>query len=146
MLRGSAQAKVDEKGRLKLPSGFRALIEPKYGSNFFVTSMRGDCVLVYPLEVWARIEERIARAPSLSPAIMRFRKAVNAYGQDAVMDGQGRILIHPYLRDKAGTRGEVLVLGMTDHLEVWNRAAFEQGMEASPLTDEDLNELSKLGI
>lgn len=146
MLRGNSIAKVDEKGRLKLPAAFRSAIEPKYGTEFFVTSLRGESVRVYPLEVWSRIEERLAGTSSLNPSVIRFKNAVNYYGQSASMDAQGRILIHPLLREKAGTDGEVAVLGQHDYLEVWNRAAFEQRLDADPLTDGDLAALSELGI
>lgn len=146
MLRGSARAKVDEKGRLKLPSIFRALIEPKYGTEFFVTSLEGDSVRVYPMHVWIAIEERMAKAPSFDPHVMKFKKFVNHYGQGAVMDPQGRVLIHPLLREKTGTQGEVTVLGQQDFLEVWNRAAFEGRLGTEPLTETDLRALSVLGI
>jgi MraZ protein len=146
MLRGNALAKIDDKGRLKLPAGYRAAIEPKYGSEFFVTSLRGDSVRIYPMEVWARIEEKLSRSSSLNPSVMRFKKAVNYYGQCASMDPQGRILIHPLLREKAGVRGDVAVLGQHDYLEVWERSAFEERLGADPLTDADLENLSELGI
>jgi MraZ protein len=146
MLRGNALATVDEKGRLKLPASFRAAIEPKYGREFFITSLRGESVRVYPMQVWIRIEERLARASSLKPSVMRFKNAVNYYGQCASMDGQGRILIHPLLREKAGTQGEVAVLGQQEFLEVWNRASFEERLERDPLTDEDLGILAESGI
>ena len=146
MLRGNALATVDEKGRLKLPALFRAAIEPKYGKDFFVTSLRGESVRIYPMQVWVRIEERLARASSLNPSVMRFKNSVNFHGQSVSMDGQGRILIHPLLREKAGTHGEVAVLGQQDFLEVWNRASFEQRLESDLLTDEDLVILADLGI
>jgi MraZ protein len=146
MLRGSARAKVDEKGRLKLPSSFRAVIEPKFGKEFFVTSLKGESVRIYPMEVWVRIEERLAKASSLNPSVMRFKSFVNYYGQSAVMDPQGRILIHPSVREKAATDGEVTVLGQHDHLEVWNRAAFEEKLGTEMLTDEDLGVLSDFGV
>jgi MraZ protein len=146
MLRGNALATVDDKGRLKLPSAFRAAIEPKYGREFFVTSLRGESVRVYPMQVWVRIEERIAQTSSLSPPVMRFKNSVNFYGQAASMDSQGRILIHSLLREKAGIQGEVAVLGLQDFLEVWNRASFEQRLERNPLTDEDLAILAESGI
>jgi MraZ protein len=146
MLRGNALATVDDKGRLKLPSAFRAAIEPKYGREFFVTSLRGESVRVYPMQVWVRIEERVAQTSSLSPQVMRFKNSVNFYGQAASMDSQGRILIHSLLREKAGIQGEVAVLGLQDFLEVWNRASFEQRLERNPLTDEDLAILAESGI
>lgn len=146
MLRGNSIAKVDEKGRLKLPAQFRTAIEPEYGVEFFVTSLRGECVRIYPLEIWARVEEKLSRVSSLEPAVMRFKNSVNFYGQCAVMDGQGRLLIHPLLRDRAGIRGEVAVLGQQDYLEVWNRSAFEERLASDPLTDSDLATLANLGI
>lgn len=146
MLRGSARARVDEKGRLKLPSAFRAVIEPKFGTEFFVTSLRGESARIYPMEVWLRIEERLAKASSFHASVMRFKNNVNYYGQTAVMDPQGRILLHPVVRDRAVLHGDVSVLGQQDHLEVWNRAAFEEKLGVEPLTDEDLSVLSGLGI
>ena len=146
MLRGSSLAKLDEKGRLKLPSAFRGVLEPKFGSDFFVTSLRGDSVRIYPMDVWIRIEERLARASSLNPSVMRFKNAVNYFGQSTPMDAQGRILIHPLLRERANVRGEVVVLGQQDFLEVWNRTTFEERLQSDPLTDGDLGALSDLGI
>ena len=146
MLRGSSLAKLDEKGRLKLPASFRAVLEPKFGSDYFVTSLRGDSVRIYPMDVWLRIEERLSRASSLNPSVMRFKNVVNYFGQSSPMDAQGRILIHPPLREHADVRGEVVVLGQQDFLEVWNRTAFEERLHADPLTDGDLGTLSDLGI
>jgi len=146
MLRGSALAKVDEKGRLKVPASFRASMEPKYGTEFFVTSLRGDSVRVYPMDVWVRVEERLARASALNPSVMRFKNAVNYFGQATPMDPQGRILVHPLLRERADVRGEVVVLGHLEFLEVWNRATFEARLTADPLTDTDLGALAELGI
>jgi MraZ protein len=146
MLRGSSLAKLDEKGRLKLPAAFRALLEPKFGSDYFVTSLRGDSVRIYPMEVWLRVEERLARASALNPSIMRFKNAVNYFGQANPMDAQGRILIHPLVRERAQVKGEIVVIGQQDFLEVWNRSVFEERLTADPLTDADLSAVSDLGI
>ena len=146
MLRGHAPAKIDEKGRLKLPSVFRSILEPKYGRDYFVTSIRGDAVHVYPMEVYAAFEDRLIRASSVAPLVNRLRSALNYFGQSAAMDGQGRILIHPLLREKVGIQGEVSVLGQQDHLDVWSRADVERRVLDSPLTDADLQDLAGLGF
>ena len=146
MLRGNALARIDEKGRLKLPASFRALLEPKYNGTYFVTSLRGDCVRVYPMEVWMRIEDRLGQVSSLNPAVSRFKNAVNYFGQSAAIDPQGRILIHPLLRERAEVRGDVVILGQQDYLEVWNRAAFEGRLASDPLTDDDLEFVGGLGV
>ena len=62
MLRGNYAAKIDDKGRLKIPNAFRALIEKTHGSELFVTSLTGESVRLYPMPVWLALEERLARA------------------------------------------------------------------------------------
>lgn len=146
MLRGNALAKVDAKGRLKLPATFRSVLEPRYGREYFVTSLRGDSVRIYPMEVYAEFEEQMLRASQVEPLITRLRDAVNYYGQGATMDAQGRVLIHPLLREKAEIDGEVAVLGQQNFLVVWNRGRFEQRLESNPLTDEELGTLATLGF
>lgn len=146
MLRGNALAKLDEKGRLKLPSKFRSIIEPRYGTEFFVTSLRGESVRIYPMEVFARLEERLLEASAVQPVVSKLRSSLNYFGQCAVMDAQGRILIHPLPRERAGINGEVAVLGQQNHLEVWDRARVERQLQHDPLTEADLKELAVLGF
>ena len=146
MLRGNAVAKIDEKGRLKLPSHFRASIAERFGNELFVTSLFGDCVWVYPMPSWLALEARLVKAPSTNPVIRKFRYRVNYFGQTVAMDGQGRILIQPLLRDQARMEGEVVVLGTDDHLEILNRAAFEEKLTGERVTPEDLEILSQYGI
>jgi transcriptional regulator MraZ len=146
MLRGNALARVDEKGRLKLPAGFRSYLIPTFGTELFVTSLRGESVRIYPMPVYTKLEERLLGASAVKPAVTKLRSLLNYYGQPASLDGQGRVLIHPLVRAKAGIDGNVAVLGQIDHVEVWNRAAFERRMDMDPLTDDDLKELASLGF
>jgi MraZ protein len=146
MLRGNALAKVDEKGRLKLPSAFRSVIEPKYGNEFFVTSLRGESARIYPMEVYADLESRLLDASTVQPLVTKLRNSLNYFGQRAVMDPQSRILIHPLLREATRIDGEVAVLGQQNYLEVWNRAAFEEMLRNDPLSGDDLTELAALGF
>src|SRR5574341_2164340 len=111
MLRGNCPAKIDAKGRIKIPNSFRRYIEDKYGRELFVTSLAGEFVRVYPMPEWLEVEKKIAAAPSIDPAITRFTNMVNYYGQAAAMDDQGRLLIHPILRHASGLDGLVAVLG-----------------------------------
>lgn len=146
MLRGHAAATIDDKGRVKIPTPFRRFIEQNYGRELFVTSLNGDNVRVYPLSVWKEIENKIAEAPQLNPAVHRFVSYVNFFGQATSLDRQGRILIQPHLRKKADMTGEVAILGSGNHLQIWNRNNFEKKIESEPLTLEDQNLLSSLGI
>ncbi len=146
MLRGNALAKLDGKGRLKLPTAFRSVLEPQYGSDYFVTSIRGESARIYPMPVFAELEERLVRSSGVQPLVTKLRNSLNFFGQHAAMDSQGRILIHPLLRDRATIEGEVAVLGQQSYLEVWNRKAFETQLEQDPLTDDNLRELAALGF
>ncbi len=146
MLRGNAPATIDEKGRLKIPSIFRADIDESWGSDFYVTSLSGESVLVYPLPVWQEIEERLAKLPSLNPTKKKFLDRTNYYGQLTSTDKSGRILIPPVLRESAEMTGEVAVLGYLDHLDVWNHKRFLGRIKDQPFTEDDHETLSKLGI
>ncbi len=146
MLRGNSLAKVDEKGRLKLPAAFRSVIEPTYGNEFYVTSLRGESARIYPMQVYAELEDKILSASSVQPLVTKLRNSLNYFGQRAVADSHGRILLHPLLRDKAELDGEVAVLGQQNFLEVWNRASFEEALKRDPLTDDDLRELAEFGF
>jgi MraZ protein len=146
MLRGNAPATIDEKGRLKIPSTFRAYIEESWGSDFYVTSLSGESMLVYPLPVWQEIEERLAKLPSLNPTKKKFLDRTNFYGQVTSADKSGRILIPTQLRESAEMAGEVAVLGYLDHLDVWNHKRFLGRLKEDNFTEEDQETLSKLGI
>jgi MraZ protein len=146
VLRGNYAAKIDDKGRLKIPNAFRALVQERHGSEVFVTSLTGEYVRVYPMPVWLALEEKLARVPSTHPARLRFFDRVNYYGQAADIDSQGRVLIHPRLRDSAGMVGEVDVLGQYDSLDVWNHERFLAKLQREPYTDDDARALSEFGI
>lgn len=146
MLRGNHSAKIDDKGRLKIPNAFRALVEEQHGSEVFVTSLTGDSVRIYPMPVWVAIENRLAQVPSTHPARGKFFDRVNYFGQTAEIDGQGRVLIHPRVRESAGMAGEVDVFGQYNYLEVWNHDRFLARLQREPFTDEDARALSEFGI
>jgi MraZ protein len=146
VLRGNSPAKIDDKGRLKVPSGFRAFIEEQYGNELFVTSLSGDSVRVYPMSVWNEIERKLAGVPSTLPARGRFFDRVNYFGQAAELDKQGRVLVHPRLRESADIAGEVDVFGQYNYLEVWNHDRFIAKLLREPFTDEDARILAQYGI
>src|SRR5579863_8955401 len=124
MFRGSAPAKIDDKGRLKVPTDFRRVLEERYGPELFVTSIEGDSAALYPLPVWEEIEARLAGMPATDRVRSRFLERVNHFGQQSRLDTQGRLLIPQILRESAGMTGEVVVSGHLDHLVVWNRERF----------------------
>ena len=146
MFRGNAPASVDDKGRLKVPNLFRALLESKYGRELFLTSVTGEYVRIYPMPVWLELEQKLAHMPSSEPSKLRYLDRINYYGQTTELDAQGRVLIPVRLRESATMSGEVDVLGQLNCLDVWNHDRFLNKMQRDPFTDEDGRKLSELGI
>jgi len=146
MLRGNSPARIDEKGRLKIPTTFRNFIEQQYGKEVFITSLSGEFVRIYPMLVWLEIEKKIAEVSSMNPTIQRFLDLVNYYGAVGSLDAQGRVVIQPLLRRSAEVTGSVSVLGKQRYLDVWNHEKFHGRIEANPLTEEDQQVLASLKI
>jgi len=146
VFRGNAPARIDDKGRLKVPTAFRSLLESKYGREVFVTSLTGEYVRLYPMPVWAELEQRLEKAPSTHPARLRFLDRVNYYGQVGELDVQGRVLIPVRLRESASMTGDVDVLGQITCLDVWNHDRFVAKMQREPYTDDDARAMAEFGI
>ena len=142
-LRGSAETTVDEKGRFKVPAVFREPLEEMYGNEFFLTSITGADVLIYPMPVWNAFEEKIAALPAVHRQKSKFLDRFNTFGQAATMDPQGRLLVPSLLRETSGVAGEALVLGQTDHLKLVDRTRHLKALKAATITDEDYDALSR---
>jgi MraZ protein len=134
-LRGNSPAKVDEKGRLKIPAVFLEALR-EYGSQFYITSTTGETARIYPMKVWSEIEDKLAGKAS-SKQKRNFLMRTSYYGQVAELDGQGRVLLPSLLREKALLKGDVAVLGISNYLEVMNDARAVDQMKNEPFTDED---------
>ena len=146
MLRGSYTARIDDKGRLKLPTSFKVLVEQKYGNQVFVTSVDGQSALVYPMPVWLALEDRLTKVPGADPVRADYLLRVNFYGQPAEFDGQGRVVIQPRLRDSAAMLGDVSVVGRVDYLELWNFDRLKAKLDQKPFTDEHARVLAQYGV
>ena len=146
MLRGNYPARIDSKGRLKVPTAFRRYLEEKHGSAVYLTSLTGECVRIYPMPEWEAIEQRLSLLPSMDPARRKFLDRTNYSGQQSAMDSQGRVLIHPLLRKSAAVVGDVVVLGYLSYLEVWELDKFQQRLLSDPYTEEDETAIAGLGI
>jgi MraZ protein len=143
---GHAPAKVDDKGRLKIPAEFRKIIEQKYGPDCFITSTDGQRALIYPMPVWYDYQGRLAKVPSASVAKSKLLERLNYFGQTGAIDTQGRVLIPTILRNVAAIADDVVVIGSNDHLIVWNDERIQRRLSENPLTDEDYKELELHGV
>ena len=134
MFRGNHPTRVDEKGRLKVPAEFKRVIDEKYSTQFYITSLDGKVGQVYPFEEWERIEQKLAGLSTFNPTKKKFLDRVNYYGQVVEMDGQGRLLLPQLLREAAQLKGEVAVTGNLSHLVVRNLEAYRTEIEEQSFT------------
>ena len=146
MFRGNHPTRVDDKGRLKVPAEFKRVIDEKYGTQFYITSLDGKVAQIYPFEEWERIEQKLANLSTFNPTKKKFLTRVNYWGQQVEMDGQGRLLIPQLLRENAAIKGEVAVLGNLTYLEVRNLPTLQTEIETESFTADDEKTLDDLGI
>src|ERR1043166_1132751 len=146
MFRGNHPTRVDEKGRLKVPADFKKVIDEKYGTQFYITSLDGKVAQVYPFEEWERIEQKLAGLSTFNPTKKKFLSRVNYWGQQVEMDGQGRLLMPQLLRDAAQIKRSEENTSNLTYLEVRNLEAFRKQIEEQQFTPEDESTLNELGI
>jgi MraZ protein len=147
VLLGCHTAKIDEKGRLKIPTAFKATVEERHGTaGLFVTSIRGDFVRIYPMPVWLGLQERLSKMAGTHPSKAKFLRRASYFGQLSEFDVQGRVLIPSRLRESAAINGEVAVIGQVEYIDVWNNERFAADLDREPFTDDDYRALAEFGI
>jgi len=145
MLLGNYSARFDSSGRLKIPEKFRSAIEEHYGKELFITSLTGESVQIYPLQVWMKLTGITNKGLlHLKPDVRMFMLQVNRKGSRHEIDSKGRVLINHDLRENAKLEDEVDIIGLDNHIEIWNKKALDETLRDNPLTDEDFEKISEL--
>jgi MraZ protein len=144
MFRGNHPAKVDEKGRLKLPAAFKQLLDAASVAQFYITSTDGDSAEIWPLPEWEKRETRLAEFSTLDDDVDTYLNLTSYYGQQVEVDNQGRVLLPQILRGTAKLDAEVTVMGKLKYLEVRNREIFEQSLPAKKMTAEKRERLAQI--
>ncbi|MDH4258324.1 MAG: hypothetical protein OEV50_05870 [Candidatus Aminicenantes bacterium] len=130
---------------MKIPEKFRITIEEQYGKDLFITSLSDESVQIYPLPVWEKLSgSSMEGTIQLKPSVRSFMIRVNRKGNHYRIDSKGRILVSQALRENAELNEEVVVLGLSDHLEIWNREKLDTILEKNPLTNEDFESIAAL--
>jgi MraZ protein len=137
MFRGNHPAKIDEKGRLKLPSAFKQLTDASNVTQFYITSTDGKSAEIWPLPEWEKREQQLAEFSTLDDAVQKYITLTSYYGQQVELDSQARLLLPQILRTAAKLDAEVTVFGKMTYLEVHNREIFERNLPDNELTVED---------
>ena len=144
MFRGSFEHSVDTKGRVSVPSKFREIIADRYEGKLVLTMDLDRCIMVYPLEEWERVEEKIKAMPQSRPEVKDYMRFIFSNAAECELDRQGRILIPPPLRESARIAKGVIVVGMLNKMEIWDKSAWDA--RKSQTSDKIGEVLSALGL
>jgi MraZ protein len=139
VFRGIHHQRLDAKGRLALPVRFREALTARNQTKLVVTGWT-ECLWVYSLEEWLRVEEQIRSLPSQKDKVLRFQRAFVGKATEVELDAQGRFLISQPLREFAGLDKEVMVMGLMSRMELWDRQRWLAYEPATPADYAELNE------
>ena len=136
MFRGVQHINLDDKGRMAVPSRQRELLSVMSEGHIVLTvDTQAPCLALYALPEWERIEADVQALPALKPAIKRFQRLVLGYASDLQLDGSGRILIPPALRDYAKLEKRAVLVGQGNKLELWSEELWQQECVAALAAD-----------
>jgi MraZ protein len=137
MLLGTYEHTIDDKNRLTLPARLRE----SFADGMVVTRGLDRCLLAYRREDWVRlVESRLAPLDTLGREARRYQRFVFTGASEAELDKQGRMTIPPALLAHAGLERDVVVAGMRDHLEIWDREAWRRELAEVEGSAEDVAE------
>ena len=150
MFRGVQHINLDAKGRMAVPSRQRELLSVASEGHIVLTvDTQAPCLALYALPEWERIEADVQALPALNPTVKRFQRLVLGYASDLQLDGSGRILIPPALRDYARLEKRAVLVGQGNKLELWSEDIWQQECAvalAADSVDELPQELMQLNL
>ncbi|HET8700831.1 MAG TPA: division/cell wall cluster transcriptional repressor MraZ [Nitrococcus sp.] len=126
MFRGVTQINLDVKGRLAFPSRYRDKLIQSCDGQVVLTVDRDHCLLIYPLPEWERIEQKLVKLPTLNRTARRLQRLLIGHATECQLDGNGRILVPPPLREFAGLDKKVVLIGQGNKFELWDELAWNE--------------------
>lgn len=130
MFRGSSSINLDVKGRLAMPSRYRQELEERCEGQMVITiDLHDPCLCLYPLNEWQRVETQIARMPSMRPETRRLQRLLVGNAIDIELDGSGRFLVPPQLRNLVGLDKHVALVGMGHKFHIWDESKWQEQFE-----------------
>jgi MraZ protein len=144
--RSRSEHSLDPKGRLNIPTRFRDVLRERYSENLVVTNWK-NCLRAYPVPEWEALEEKLLNEGKTQANIGKFVRYLISGVTECPLDKQGRILLPPTLRTELGIARDVVLVGMLEHFEIWDKVAWEEEARHTRETFEEFNDgLSALGI
>lgn len=122
MFQGASSLSLDAKGRLSVPTRHRDVLNATAGGTLTITKHPDGCLMVFPRPEWEKFRERVAALPM---SAQWWKRIFLGNAMDVEIDGTGRVLVSPELRQAAGISKDTLLLGMGSYFELWDKASYD---------------------
>ena len=129
MFRGANKLTLDVKGRLAVPTRYRERLAERCGGKLVVTVDKDQCLLIYPYPDWEDLERKLMKLPSLNPQARRLQRLMVGHATELELDGSGRILLPPSLREYGLLNRDVMLIGQGHKFELWDEARWNERRE-----------------
>ncbi|MGD8741792.1 MAG: division/cell wall cluster transcriptional repressor MraZ [Granulosicoccaceae bacterium] len=136
MFRGVNNISLDAKGRMAIPTRYRERLHERCDGQIVVTVDRDHCLLIYPLPEWEEIERKLVRLPSLNKQARRLQRLLIGHATECQLDGSGRVLLPPPLREFANLERNAVLIGQGNKFELWDEKLWNERREAWLAEDE----------
>ena len=136
--RGSYEHAIDHKGRISIPARFRRQLSGDAEETFVILRGLESCIALYPSDEFRRLDERLRGRSFSDENNRRYQRMMLFDSRDETLDAQGRIALPPRLIAHAKLDKDVLIVGLLDHLEVWNPELFESYLQSSNRSYEEI--------
>lgn len=126
VFRGANKVTLDAKGRMVMPTRYRERLAERSAGRLVVTIDRDQCLLLYPLPDWEEIERKLMRLPTLNLQARRLQRLMVGHATEVELDGHGRLLLPPQLRDFGSLTRDVMLIGQGNRFELWDEARWNE--------------------
>jgi MraZ protein len=131
VFRGTSLLNLDVKGRLAVPARHRDALLERCAGRLVITADSARCLLIYPLPEWELIQQKLESVSNLDPRVRELQRRLIGLAVDVDMDGAGRVLIAPALREHAQLDKAVALVGQGRKFELWNKDAWDEWLRES---------------
>ncbi|HLB25109.1 MAG TPA: division/cell wall cluster transcriptional repressor MraZ [Nitrospirota bacterium] len=111
---------LDNKGRVSIPADFREVLAERYDEKLVLMKHYDRCLVAYPVEEWQKLDEKIAALPASDPMVTKYLRNFYSSAKVCELDAQGRVLVPPALKAYAGLSREVVLIGLSNKVEMWD--------------------------
>ncbi len=140
MFYGEYAHSLDKKGRLIVPSKFREIFKEHYAEKFYITRGLDKCLFVFTEEEWKAQERKFKDMPFTRQEARQFNRLYFSGACEVACDKQGRILVPQYLKEYAEIKEDVMIVGVSDRIEIWAKEKWKEFFKNSMGSFEDLAE------